>query len=1281
MRKTILLFSFLFLLFNNGFSQKNGTGNMMKIQWEKETHVIHCSEFNVTKPLREIVAEHPMVENKTYSFTEYPDRENKPVQKFIYTVEKDGAKYGNDPSIVQKSFGKTAGKAPIQNWAGQAPSVSFRPYDPSGAAGPNYYIQMINATTYRIWDKSGNVQLTGTFGDLWSPPNTENSGDPIVLYDKDAGRWFMSQFGETGNKMYIAISQTGDPTGAWYTYTFSSPDFPDYLKFSAWQDGYYMTANYAQKIFAFNRTKMLAGDGTAEAVYKSFTPPQSGFFVPLPADASDGIMPGAGTPCPIFSYSDDGWGGGNIDAVNIYNASVNWSGTPSMTVTSAGSLPTASFDGSYDSGWNDISQPGTSQKLDGIGGALMYRAQWKNWGSYNSVVLSWAVKVSSTQRGIFWCELRQDSGTGTWSIYQQGIYAPGTDYYWMSSIAMNNAGDIALCYATANSTDKYMSLAYAGRHASDQLGTLPIAEVVAMAGAGSQTGTNRDGDYAQTSLDPDGYTFWHTGEYMKAGGNAGTQVYSFRISEPDDPNNFTAQGVSTTQIDLSWDLNPAGDPALIAWSADGTFGTPVDGTTYNPGDAIPGGGIVLAYGTTPTTYSHTGLSPATTYYYKGWSYQSDNTYTNGILAIGSTLTGDPVNFAANAVSTSQIDLNWTLNASNDNVLVAWSADGTFGTPVDGTTYNAGDAIPGGGTVLSYGNSTSFSHSGLNSSTQYFYKVWSNLGGTSYSPGVTADATTLCGIITSFPFTEDFEGGALPNCWSYEGTAWTYATGGHSGHPAAAHGGSFNALFYVGSYTSDVSKLVTPAMDMSVLADATLTFWHTQANWSGDQDELRVYYKTTSGGSWTLLQTYTNDISAWTQETVVLPNLSSTYYVAFEATGQYGYGVAIDDISIDGTPACNAPSVQVSGLGQSVQNENDITISWTRGDGDAVIVLVHEGAAVDENPQSGNVYNADAAFGSGDEIGTGNFVVYNGTGTSVNITGLNISSEYHIAAYEYYNTDVCYLKPAATAIAYTCYTPVIVSQPQSVETCAGNDVTFNISVTGTNIMYQWQKDGSDISGATSSSYTVTGAASSDLGSYTCVVTADCGSPVTSDAAVLSFYEAPVITAQPQNVSATAGDNVSFSVTATGNNLNYQWQKDGNDLSDGGNINGSSSSALTINPVAVSDAGSYTVTVSNQCSDEVTSDAATLDVASSINSLTNYGINIYPNPSNGTFTVRFNNDFSDVVLKVTDLSGKVIFEKSNLNRGNNEIKLLNVSKGIYFVHIYYDKNPVVSKIIIQ
>jgi len=524
-----LLFSFM-ISFSFGqeklteIKKNENNSTISNLQWGTESHVIHCSQFNITKPLREMMrAERSELEVKTFPFTEWPDKKDMPIQTFIKN------KKGNDPSIIQTKQGKIAGKAPIQNWEAQNAS-GFRPDDPTGAAGPNHYMQAINGDTYQIWNKTGTSLGIGTISALWSPAGGD--GDPIILYDKDADRFFMAQFagGGNGNDIFIGVSQTPDPTGSWYTYKWTSPDFPDYLKFAAWHDGYYMTANYAEKIFAFNRTKMLAGDGSAEAVYQTYSPPNSGFFVPAAADAGDGTFPTSG-PCPIFCYQDDGWSGVSNDAINIYNAAVTWNGgSSSMTITQAASLNTNAFDASYDSGWDDVAQPGTSQKLDGIGGAMMFRTQWKTWSGYNTVVTNWAVQVTPSQRGIFWIELRQDQGTGNWSIYQQGIYAPGTDNVWMGSIAMNDEGKIALAYAKTNvASTVYMSLAYAGRLSCDPLGTLPIAEIIARAGSSYQSGINRVGDYAQTSLDPDGITFWHTGEYMSTGGAEGTRVYSFQL--------------------------------------------------------------------------------------------------------------------------------------------------------------------------------------------------------------------------------------------------------------------------------------------------------------------------------------------------------------------------------------------------------------------------------------------------------------------------------------------------------------------------------------------------------------------------------------------------------------------------------------------------------------------------------------------------------------------------------------------------------------------------------
>jgi len=725
MKKIYTLLS-LFAVFSFWFAsdanaQKNGSG----------TVVIQCTDFNVTRPLKELAAENLLVVNPV-NIGESKDRKGRKAQKFPL-ADQYSSIYGNDKSIMQQFMGKSlvTDKAPIANFAGQA-ATGFRPMDPSGASGPNHYVQMINSTTFRVYSKTGSTLLTSTFGTLWSPA-TANDGDPIVMYDKAADRWFLSQFGQTGNAMYIAISKTNDPTGAYYTYKFTSPEFPDYLKFSVWADGYYMTSNQAQKVFCFERDAMLAGSPTARSLYTSYAPPQgSGFFVPLPGDASDGSLPTLGTPCPIFSYSDNGWGTGYTDAINIYKMAVTWGTSPTGTITSAGSIATAAFDASYDASWNDISQPGTTQKLDGIGGVLMYRAQFKTWSGYNTVVLNWGVKISSTQRSIMWCELRQNQSTGAWSMYQQGIYAPDASNRWMGSIAMDNSGNIALCYAKSNSSSIYMSLAYAGRLASDPLGTLPIAEVVAKAGSSAQTGVNRDGDYSQTSLDPDGVTFWHTGEYIDAGGAAKTQIYSFKFGSVAStaPTATTSAASSiaanTATLNGSVTANNATTTVTFEYGTTTSYGSTINATPNS----------VTGSSATAVLANLTGLTANTTYNYRvkavnsvGTTYGTNQTFTTSVSATAPLATTN----AAGSITSSTAILNGSVTANNATTTVTFE----YGTSTSyGSTLNATPSSITGATATS----VTANLTGLLASTTYNFRVKAvNSVGTTYGANLPQQA--------------------------------------------------------------------------------------------------------------------------------------------------------------------------------------------------------------------------------------------------------------------------------------------------------------------------------------------------------------------------------------------------------------------------------------------------------------------------------------------------------------------------------------------------------------
>lgn len=115
--------------------------------------------------------------------------------------------------------------------------------------------------------------------------------------------------------------------------------------------------------------------------------------------------------------------------------------------------------------------------------------------------------------------------------------------------------------------------------------------------------------------------------------------------------------------------------------------------------------------------------------------------------------------------------------------------------------------------------------------------------------------------------------------------------------------------------------------------------------------------------------------------------------------------------------CTYPFTQATTF-SATPSTNSIDLSWTRGDGNEVLVVARETSAVDTDPADGMNYTANATFSSGNEIGTGNFAVYEGTGTSVNVTGLSSGITYHFAIYEFTNTDYCYLTPGLTGNSTT-----------------------------------------------------------------------------------------------------------------------------------------------------------------------------------------------------------------------------------------------------------------------
>lgn len=129
------------------------------------------------------------------------------------------------------------------------------------------------------------------------------------------------------------------------------------------------------------------------------------------------------------------------------------------------------------------------------------------------------------------------------------------------------------------------------------------------------------------------------------------------------------------------------------------------------------------------------------------------------------------------------------------------------------------------------------------------------------------------------------------------TAWTTSSSNQN-NTVVPRTGNALALFYIDNFSAPVTKLVTPMLNLDGATNPELKFSFTQVEWAGDIDELRVFYKNSASGNWILLEEYTAEVSSWSDITLVLPNPTSDYYVAFEGTANYGRGLTLDDISVE-----------------------------------------------------------------------------------------------------------------------------------------------------------------------------------------------------------------------------------------------------------------------------------------------------------------------------------------------------------------------------------------------
>ncbi len=474
--------------------------------------------------------------------------------------------------------------------------------DPNGAVGTKQFMEWTNVY-FQAYDKV-------TFAPVWSTPQsgitpwTSNgitacnsiTGDGVIIFDRLALRWVIAAHSyQANNYNYcVAVSNTDDLTSkslAWYTYVFSLNSalgtnaegnvyFPDWPKIATWPDAYYVAmdlndVNHGYEevgflVCALDRTNMLV-NGTAKTpiCFEQPTPVTTSVYLGhslVPADVEGTTAPPAGRD-EFFASIENPVNDGKTTtstSFNLWDFHVDWANPSDSTFTQTSIHEAAYRPGCYGPGspGNTICVPepttsSTSNYIDSVGDRFMPRMSYRNFGSYESFLVSHTVQVGtspSKQTGIRWYELRAN-GSGTPSVYQDGNISPDQSLYrFMPSIAEDANGNAAVGYSVSSSTvhpgmnASYFSLTNSGAP----------TEITLYAGAGDEENSYHMGDYSSMTVDPqDGCTFWYVNQYFPTNQTGsqiawGTRIANFAVPGCGSPGlspgslTFGGQAVSTS---------------------------------------------------------------------------------------------------------------------------------------------------------------------------------------------------------------------------------------------------------------------------------------------------------------------------------------------------------------------------------------------------------------------------------------------------------------------------------------------------------------------------------------------------------------------------------------------------------------------------------------------------------------------------------------------------------------------------------------------------------------
>ena len=310
-------------------------------------------------------------------------------------------------------------------------SDTYAPPDTNGAVGATQYVQWVNVS-FAVFSKTTGAKIYGPAAGntLWTgfggPCETDNNGDPIAQYDKQANRWVMTQFAinSAPYMQCVAVSTTSDATGTYNRYAFSyGNELPDYPKLGVWPDAYYITYNqfFNDSTFdgaltcAWDRAAMLAGQTASQVCFNLGTSVAS----ILPADLDGATPPPTGAPNYQLTLAPPA-------GLNLYKFHVDFTTPANSTYTGPVNIPVFSYSEAPFSA--SVPQKGTTQMLNSLGDRLMYRFAYRNFGDHKSLMANHTIQATNNAGqavfGIRWYEIRSPGTTPV--VNKTNTYAPGT---------------------------------------------------------------------------------------------------------------------------------------------------------------------------------------------------------------------------------------------------------------------------------------------------------------------------------------------------------------------------------------------------------------------------------------------------------------------------------------------------------------------------------------------------------------------------------------------------------------------------------------------------------------------------------------------------------------------------------------------------------------------------------------------------------------------------------------------------------------------------------------